>query len=311
MSLLVLAEPYEGIEAIYDAGFWCWNHITEFTVKLLNPASTDGSAAFFTGGSIYNVASNFLSGFIDISTVICMVFFLIGIIKEVISTPIDQSHNKLFFTVIKFGVILAVLNNLVTIMGNIMNICSAFTTYMLGSTTTISELSISDMEGFTDVLEANLASPALDGWDFGAFFADVFGRFLVNIIVAFFGSIFSFLACIGCAFVILFVTYKILFKPLLILPFASISIAMGSGSHETSQVMYSYLKTFIGCCLGTSIIVVAITLGNAAIGNVSIFTLDNQTGIGAIIAWSVSMSLSPLITAGLCKVSESLLSRFL
>ena len=105
--------------------------------------------------------------------------------------------------------------------------------------------------------------------------------------------------------------YQRILKPLVILPFSSITVAMASGSHEAERVSTSYIKTFFGLCLSGAFMVVSVKLGVALTNGGFISPPDDASINTKVLFIAVENMVTPTIIAGLVKATDSTIARFL
>lgn len=103
--------------------------------------------------------------------------------------------------------------------------------------------------------------------------------------------------------------FQRILKPLMVLPFAGIAIALGAGGHEISRSLVSYIKTFFGFCISGAMMVVAVKCGVSLCTNLVNFDLSGASDIYKCILITVQMSITPIVISGLVKGSDSIIAR--
>ena len=126
--------------------------------------------------------------------------------------------------------------------------------------------------------------------------------FLIGGVVLLFIMVASCLSIISSAF-------QRILKPLMVLPFAGIAIALGAGGHEISRSLVTYIKTFFGFCISGAMMVVAIKCGVSLCTNLVNFDLTGASNIYKCILITVQMAITPIVISGLVKGSDSIIAR--
>lgn len=282
------------IESIYNAGYGIWNYLINIAMTLFTTSPTAAN------GSVYGTTKTLYNAISSIATPIAVVFFLIAILKDVMGTPVEQQARRFLQDALKFTVMIGIVLNLWDIMGYIMQIADGITDSFASNTHATYELSVSDD------LKAVLAE--LDA-DVDFFSAEKWEQIKATIIMmiasmATFGIVIaSGISIISCAF-------QRIIKPLVILPFSSIAVAMGTGSGDASRVMVNYLKTFFGFCLSGAFMVICIKLGvSLSDGGLIAFDLDSLSTTEKALYISVQNAIVPLVISGLVKGTDSIISK--
>ena len=126
--------------------------------------------------------------------------------------------------------------------------------------------------------------------------------FLIGGVVLLFIMVASCLSIISSAF-------QRILKPLMVLPFAGIAIALGAGGHDISRSLLTYIKTFFGFCISGAMMVVAVKCGVSLCTNLVNFDLSGASNIYKCILITVQMSITPIVISGLVKGSDSIIAR--
>ncbi|MBR1441302.1 MAG: hypothetical protein IJ589_08770, partial [Lachnospiraceae bacterium] len=248
------------ITSIFNKGYDIWNMFISVSVTLFTTSPTSAS------GDVYTIAKTLFDAILDISLPIAITFFLIAIIKDVMATPPEQQVRRFFQSTLKFVVLVGILANLWLFMGYIIQVADGITDklnlagdYEVHMSTEL-ETAISEICYHTPATNVELLSP-------GTWFAwlsekaDIEMHKVILILFAcgtLIMTIAAGLSIINCAF-------QRIIKPLVILPFSTITVAMASGSNEAERISTSYLKSFFGLCLSGAFMVVAVNLGGALI----------------------------------------------
>ena len=285
------------VKALYNCAFFVWNNLIGIAMTLF---TTSPKAA--GGGTPYTVVHNFYNAISDATIPIATVFFIIAIYKSVVSTPPAQQAQRFLQGALRYCIILFVAANMWSIMGYIMTFADGITGKI--ATTGTYTLSVSgDMESIIDTC-LELPAFELSGEWVGKFWSCVGCSllFLVGGIVLLFIMVASCLSIISSAF-------QRILKPLMVLPFAGIAIALGAGGHDISRSLVTYIKTFFGFCISGAMMVVAIKCGVSLCTNLVNFDLSSASNVYKCILITVQMSITPIVISGLVKGSDSIIAR--
>jgi hypothetical protein len=121
------------------------------------------------------------------------------------------------------------------------------------------------------------------------------------------------LTCISAGFSVISSAYQRILKPLIILPFSSITVAMAAGGPESERIATSYMKTLFGLLVSGAFMVICISLGNVLSTSdlmSSIASGYTDSSFGKAIFASVQVCITPTVIAGLIKSADSFLGRF-
>ena len=231
-----------------------------------------------------------------------LMFFIIAIYKSVISAPPGQQALRFLQDALRYCIILFIASKMWTIMGYIMTFADGITGKI--STTGTYTLAVSgDME---TIIDTCLEFPEFElSGEWIASFWSTIGcslLFLIGGVVLLFIMVASCLSIISSAF-------QRILKPLMVLPFAGIAIALGAGGHEISRSLVTYIKTFFGFCISGAMMVVAIKCGVSLCTNLVNFDLTGASNIYKCILITVQMAITPIVISGLVKGSDSIIAR--
>jgi len=282
------------IESVYKSAFSIWNQLIDLAITLFTTSPTTAN------GSVYVTAYNLYLAIQSISTPIAIVFFLIAIFKDVITTPPDQQARRFFGDAMKFGIMIGLLTNLWSIMGYIIQIADGVTTALNTSGATY-QMSVSS-ELSSVIAEAGVQP--------GTFSVGNWVDYIFTNILFFIAAIGTLAVIISSCVSILSSAFQRIIKPLAILPFSSITVAMGAGSGDASRVMSSYLKTFFGFCISGAFMVICVKLGVSLTSGMIAFDINSLTLHEKVIFISVQTAITPIIIAGLVKSADSIIGRF-
>ena len=313
-----------------------WNLFIALAIQMFQTdALTDPTYA-----AVKNTVSTCYNVVIDIAIPVATVFFLIAVIKDVEFAPADQQHKMMWSSLVKYAIILGFLafswQLLTLIMSATNELCHALSvtgTYTIDYNTSTLKTAVDNyyaedlLEGFT-IPPLNLNLPSVS---FRTFFSDL-GSLIASIFTGIIGWIFSVLGSflgiivvkmlivplLGIVGVFIMVASGIsifnsaaqrIVKPLVLIPFAGVGIAMGAGSSDYSRQASQFIKYYIGLCLSGCFMVVALNLGATLCANVKIAEAVGMTSNLSIVLGSLlQFCIMPLIITGLIKSMDSVVS---
>ena len=296
-------------EDIFNTAYSIWNNLIEIAMTLFTTSPTAAN------GSVYSTCKNIYTAISDIALPIAIVFFLIAICKDVISTPPEQQIRKFLNDAFKFCILVGVLANLWDVMGYIMQIADGVTekvasnansTYQMTMSAELADI-ISEVNDLKPTTQIHFTSFGSDLIAFAKEFLDI----TMTRLLFFIAAIITLGAIVAACISIINCAYQRILKPLVILPFSSITVAMASGSHEAERVATSYIKTFFGLCLSGAFMVVCVKLG-VALTNGGFISSPNGASINTKVLFiAVQNMVTPTIIAGLVKSVDSTIAIFL
>lgn len=285
------------VKALYNCAFTVWNALMKIAMTLFTT-----SPKLVGGGTPYSTIHTFYNAIADATVPIATVFFIIAIYKSVVSAPPGQQAQRFLHDALRYCIILYIAANMWSIMGYIID----FTDGIIGkiSATSGYTLSVSgDMENIIDTC-LKLPSFELSGEWLEKFWSTIGCSllFLIGGIVLLFIMVASCLSIISSAF-------QRILKPLMILPFAGIAIALGAGGHDISRSLLTYIKTFFGFCISGALMVVAVKTGVSLCTNLVNFDLTSASNVYKCILITVQMAITPIVISGLVKGSDAITAR--
>ncbi len=296
----------DAIISIYRVGYNIWTTIISVAMNLFTVDPLNAN------GTIYGTVKGLFDVLEAGAVTIALVFFLIALLKEVIATPPEQQARKFLGDFIRFGILIGILANLWVIMGTVMDVANNITSSLAFSGSY--ELNVDDTD-LPDIIadmldESNFEEEEKEKFlDRIAEKAKVMLLMFVVAAISMFSGFVTDIILIACAISILNSAIQRIIKPLVILPFSCITVALASGSGEASRITASYLKTFFGFCISGAFMVIAVNLGTAIATSII-----NVTGGGSPIETAINASLQaaimPLVIAGLIKAMDSIIARF-
>ena len=296
------------IEKIYETAFDIWNTLIVTAMTLFNTSPLEAS-----GGSLVAVISPVYTILLDVGLIAALLFFLIAVIKETMSTPPGQQAQRMLMSGIRYGVILGILAKLWDIMRIIIKITDGIAS---DSASTVDVTLTLSNDAKTIISNYFNNPPGFDILDIGKSLADWAGFMGMSFLFFILSIVTLFVVVASCISIISSAFQRIL-KPLIIMPFAAILVAHGAGTGDTERVMWQFLKTFFGFCLSGAVMIICIRLGVALCNGVPITgTIDaTSTDPGVItssmIYLTVQVAVTPIVVAGLIKSVDSIIARFL
>jgi len=285
------------VKALYNCAFTVWNALMKIAMTLFTT-----SPKLAGGGTPYSTVHTFYNAIADATVPIATVFFIIAIYKSVVSAPPGQQAQRFLHDALRYCIILYIAANMWSIMGYIIDFTDGITGKI--SATSGYTLSVSgDMERIIDSC-LKLPSFELSGEWLEKFWSTIGCSllFLIGGIVLLFIMVASCLSIISSAF-------QRILKPLMILPFAGIAIALGAGGHDISRSLVTYIKTFFGFCISGALMVVAVKTGVSLYTNLVNFDLTGASNVYKCILITVQMAITPIVISGLVKGSDAITAR--
>lgn len=289
------------IEGIFKTAYGVWNNLISIAMTLFTTSPTAAN------GSVYSTTHTLYNAISSISLPIATVFFLIAILKEVVSSPPDQQARRFLGDAIKFGVLIGILANLWTVMGYVMQIADGVTNSLSMSATYTLSMSTDLQNVITEAsTKPSVSISSLS--DLIDFFGAWMDYALTNLLF-FIAGIITLAIIVASAISIISSAYQRIIKPLAILPFSSIAVAMASGTNETNRIAVGYIKTFFGFCISGAFMVIAVKLGVALTDGMVAFDLDTLTLHEKVLYISIQNMVTPIVIAGLVKSADSIIGR--
>lgn len=287
----------EVVKALYNCAFDIWNALIGIAMTLFttSPKTAGYGTPYATVHTLYNAIS-------DATVPIATVFFIIAIYKSVVSAPPGQQALRFMQDALRYVIILFIAANMWSIMGYIIDFSDGITSRITAG----SGYTLSVSGDLSRVIEDCLELPAfeLSGEWLGEFWS-VIGCSLLFLIG---GLILLFIMVASCLSIISSAFQRIL-KPLMILPFAGIAIALGAGGNDISRSLLTYIKTFFGFCISGAVMVLAIKCGVSLCTNLVNLNIAGATDINKCILITVQSAITPIVISGLVKGSDSIIAR--
>ena len=288
------------IKAIYNVGYSIWNYLIDIAISLFTTSPTAAN------GSVYSTTHTLFLSISSISVPIFIVFFLLALIKDVIGSPPEQQARQFMQDGIKFGVMIGIVANLWTIMGYVMQIADGLTNDLAVSASYDLAIS-SDLE--TIIIEATTL-PTFDFTHIGESIGDIIG-FIFTVLLFFLTSLATLVIIIASAISIISCGFQRILKPLVIMPFSSVTVAMATGSGEASRVTTQYIKTFFGLCIAGAFMVICVNLGVALSNGLIVFDYASLSMFEKVLFISVQNAITPIVISGLVKSADTIIGKFL
>ena len=285
------------VKALYNCAFTVWNALMKIAMTLFTT-----SPKLAGGGTPYSTVHAFYNAIADATVPIATVFFIIAIYKTVVSAPPGQQAQRFLQDALRYCIILYIAANMWSIMGYIID----FTDGITGKISATSGYTLSVSGDMVSIIDSCLELPSFElSGEWLEIFWSTLGcslLFLIGGIVLLFIMVASCLSIISSAF-------QRILKPLMILPFAGIAIALGAGGHDISRSLLTYIKTFFGFCISGALMVVAVKTGVSLCTNLVNFNLAGASNVYKCILITVQMAITPIVISGLVKGSDAITSR--
>lgn len=288
------------IKAIYSVGYSIWNYLIDVAVSLFTTSPTAAN------GSVYATTHTLFLAISSISVPICVVFFLLALIKDVMGSPPEQQARQFMQDGMKFGVMIGIVANLWTIMGYVMQIADGLTSDLAVAASYNLAIS-SDLESI--IIEATTL-PTFDFTHIGESIGDIIG-FIFTVLLFFLTSLATLVIIVASAIGIISCGFQRILKPLVIMPFSSVTVAMATGSGEASRVTTQYLKTFFGLCIAGAFMVICVNLGVALSNGLITFDYASLSTFEKVLFISVQNAITPIVISGLVKSADTIIGKFL
>ena len=285
------------VKALYNCAFTIWNALMEIAMTLFttSPKTAGGGTPYATVHTMFNAIS-------DATIPIATVFFIIAIYKTVVSSPPEQQAQRFLMDALKYCIILFLAAKCWTIMGYVMTIADGITAKM-GAVTGYALTVNGDLEAIIDDVTTFPDFELSGEWITGIF--STLGCCFLLLIG---GIIIVFIMVASCLSIISSAFQRIL-KPLIILPFSGIAVAMGAGGHDISRSLLQYVKTFFGFCISGALMIICVKTGVTLCTNLVNFDLTGASDIYKTILITVQCAITPIVISGLVKSVDSVVQR--
>ena len=293
----VLAEMLMGI---YNTGYSIWNYLIDIAVTLFTTSPTAAN------GAVYATTHTLFLAISSISVPICVVFFLLALIKDVLGSPPEQQARQFMQDGIKFGIMIGILANLWTIMGYVMQIADGVTNDLAISASY--DLSLSS--DLVMIITEATTFPQDAGAGVWVYLGEIVA-WIFLLLLFFLASLATLVIVIASGIGIISCGFQRILKPLVIMPFSSITVAMATGSGEASRVTTQYIKTFFGLCLAGAFMVICVNLGVALSNGLIVFDYASLNSTEKVLYISIQNAVTPIVVSGLVKTADTLIGKFL
>ena len=289
----------EIIKVIYNVGYSLRDSIVGIAMTLFTTSPTAAS------GGVYATAYSLYLAISDISIPIAIVFFLLAIIKDVTSTPPDQQIRRFLGDALKFGVMVGILVNLWPIMGYIIQIADGITSNLSSG----ASYSITMPAALESTIDTAVEMPDCSGFAIWEAVGAIV-TWIIGIIVCVIAGIVTLFIILASSISILSSAFQRILKPLVLLPFSCITVALAAGTGDAARVTSSYIKTFFGFCISGAFMVICVNLGAALGSSLVNLNYGSMSTIGQILVVSVQAAIIPIIISGLVKNADSIIGKF-
>ena len=302
-------------EKFFNAAYNIWNSLVDIAMTMFTASPTE-----VNGGTLYEVAHNAYKALQAISIPIAMLFFLIAILKSGFETQSGQQLKRMFVDALKFGIMIFVLCYLWEFMGYIIQVADGITNAVAVDGDYHLSMSSEMQNTIQEVINKDVPyecvwNPLDSDFNLIEYLGDkakILGMQGMFLLTAFITCIIN----IGAGLTMLSCSFQRIIKPLVILPFSTITVAMGAGTNEAAQITRSYIKTFFGMCISGAVMVICIKLGASIIngagtgGTILTFNTSSMDTMDKMIYNSAVNLISPLVIVGLVKGVDGIISRF-
>lgn len=294
------------VVAIYKVAYGIWNNLMTIAMTLFTTSPMNAN------GSVYGITYNLYCAITSISAPISVIFCGLAICKDVMATSQKQQMHKLIYDLMRYGIVLAVLVNLWEIAGAVIQITDGLTNQLGASATYTLNISSDLMMVITEATQTpNVTISLMTFGEDLKNFISAWGNWILYNALFTITAFVTLIIIIASAISILSCAYQRIIKPLVMIPFGSITVAMAAGAGEESRIAYSFVKTFIGFCLSGAFMVVFIKIGVAFSDGLVAFNLNSLNTLEKVLYISIQNAITPIIIAGLVSGTEALMARFL
>lgn len=285
------------VKALYNCSFTIWNTLMQIAMTLFTTSPKMAGA-----GTPYATVHTIFNSIADATVPIATVFFIIAIYKTVISSPPEQQAQRFLMDGLRYCIILFIASKAWTIMGYVMTFADGITA-KIGTVSGFTLAVNGDLESIINEVTA-FPEFSLSGEWFGGVMNSLGCCFLLTIG----GVVLVFIMVASCISIISAAFQRVL-KPLIILPFAGIAVALGAGGHEISRSLLQYVKTFFGFCISGALMIICVKTGVSLCTNLVSFDLSSASNIYKCVLITVQSGITPIVIAGLVKGVDGMVSR--
>ena len=285
------------VKALYNASFAIWNTLIGIAMTIFRTSPT-----VVSGGSPYGIVHSLYTSISAATIPIATCFFVIAIYKSVVTAPPEQQAQRFLMDGVRYCIILFVAANLWQILGYIMEFSDGITATLGGGAGYMLSMD-GDLER---IISESLVLPEfeLSGEWIGKLF-ETLGCCILLLI----GGVVLILVMVASSLSIRSSAFERIRKPLVVMPFAGIAVAMGAGGPDVSRSMVQFLKTFFGFCISGAMMVVIIKTGCEMCTELVSDALYASNDIENCIMITVQASITPIVIAGLVKGTDGMIQR--
>ncbi|MCR4567807.1 MAG: type IV secretion system protein [Pseudobutyrivibrio sp.] len=263
--------------------------------------------------SLWGVAEGYFKTMLLVAVPIATVFFVIAIYTSVVNNPPEEHPKHFIFSILRYSVVLIVLTNL-------FNILTCVTEITEGATDTIIETGDPANSNSYDykyddspikaAIERRKGHP-IDLKKFTRGDAVIFFDSIFEYITLFIGALFSMLVFGTSAFTIVMTAIQRIVKPLMLLPFSAIVLAISACSGEGERTLNQYIKTILSYCFAGVFMVMSLKLGSeiAKMNLIRVGYNFRSNSTIAALAGVINMNLPVILTTGLIKSSDAFMNK--
>ena len=221
------------VKALYNASFAIWNTLIGIAMTIFRTSPTAVS-----GGTPYGIVHSLYTSISAATIPIATCFFVIAIYKSVVTAPPEQQAQRFLMDGVRYCIILFVAANLWQILGYIMEFSDGITATLGGGAGYMLSMD-GDLER---IISESLVLPEfeLSGEWIGKLF-ETLGCCILLLI----GGVVLILVMVASSLSIISSAFERILKPLVLMPFAGIAVAMGAGGHKHQLAKANHVKKTI------------------------------------------------------------------
>ncbi|MCR4567801.1 MAG: hypothetical protein K5769_07100 [Pseudobutyrivibrio sp.] len=307
------------LESLYK---WAFNFYKTFLDMMQFPRVTKQGVIFDFGNGktqgdfqfqwhhIWALVKSFFDSLLEFTIPIATVFFIIAIYKSVISKPADEQAKELVVNVIRYAVILVVSLHLFEIMEWFMKLMEDITfSFYSGHKQTNKDFFNSGLGTINAALNG-YEPPSV--WDL---FQGKFRPFCDSIftyVLYFLGGLLTLYTFVSSGYSMLMVSIHRIFKPIMMVPFSTIILGIGTCSGEGDRMLWRFFKNLLGLGLSGVFILIALKIGSYIEGKdlfANLTTVAGKSSEAKAIVALININIPVVLTTGLVKSADSFMGK--
>lgn len=295
---------------IYGVGFDFWNNIAGMAMGMFkdNPKTWAEGLAFDTMLGVYK-------GMKSVLIPLMVGFFFIKLLKELLSAPWEQVYRKFLTNVAHFAIMLVIILNLWDITGMVIDVASVCNVAIIKATENGSktrpnidkgeEKDNNNKDAWKMHMDKTFKEKIEEICSEGKFVEKLIANILLLIVSAFSAGIF-----IMSSFSILKFAYVRLLKPLIMLPFAGLAVALSVGTEKMAQTTFNFYKSIVLFCLSGAYMSLCLCMAKFLTNIAWIQTAEHESFWFTLSIMIAQGILTPTIISGLIKEAMPTLKEF-